>query len=154
MELKLIQGMKGRPLMDRKTFLLQLKRLESCFGNQHREVYNQDRGELIWREVNQLSDEWMVKITDLFIGEFDRPPLMPQFREQISKERERLWMIQKSNKMVLPENLSQYLCSDCDNSGRAWVDGAVFLCHCDHGGKRPEKFPRLVRSNLKAVGRG
>ncbi len=151
--MNLIQGMKGRPLMDRKSFATQMLRLESCFGNQHREVYNKDRGELIWREVNQLSDEWMIRVTDYFVGECERPPLMPQFREQISKERERLWVIQKSQKMVLAENISQYLCGDCDNTGRVWREGAVFICHCDHGSRRPEKYPR-IKSGLKIVSRG
>lgn len=129
-------------------------RLENCYASKHRLdlFYNKDRGDLIWREVQQLSDEWMVRTVDLFIGEYERPPLMPQFREQISKERERLWVIEKkANLPAMDDNLSPHLCTECMNSGRAWVDGSVFLCYCEYGAKRPENFPRLARNNLKLM---
>lgn len=126
-----------------------MNRITELFGIKH---YNLDRVELIWREVNQLSDEWMVRTVDLFIGNKLYPPLMPDFREEISKERERLWNMQKREEKKTACGISNYLCSECTGSGLIWDEaGCVFRCHCESGSKRIEKYPRLMRPNLKAV---
>lgn len=81
--------------MDRKHFLKEMLRLENCFRMPNREFYGQERCQIIWKEVCHLSDEWMSRTVDLFIGMHRQPPLMPEFREEISRERERLWQTEK-----------------------------------------------------------
>ena len=124
-------------------------------------VYGDERVDLFWREMNQLSNEWMTRTVDLFIKYQSKPPLMEEFDKEISKERERIWSTQKKDSWVLPENVSQYLCSDCMNSGRVQMAldgkplqfgiGTTYLCHCDYGARRPERFPRLSKCNIKVV---
>jgi hypothetical protein len=150
--------MKEMPLMDRRHFDLQLKRLSDSFGFK---VYGDERANLFWREMNQPSNEWMTRTVELFIKYQSKPPLMEEFDREIVKEREKIWNLQKKDSWVLPESVGQYLCSDCMNSGRVQLDlngkllqfgiGATYLCHCDYGARRPENFPRLSKRNLKAV---
>lgn len=76
-------------------FTQQLNRVASTFG---KNAYGDERIQLIWREVKDLSSNWMVKTVDRFIGECRHAPLMPEFREEISKERERLWQFEKKQR--------------------------------------------------------
>lgn len=147
--------------MDSKVFREQMERLMSCFGERN---YNTDRCALIWKECSNLSNEWMIRTVDHFIGNERHAPLMPEFRSEIAKEREHNWKAQKNDKWVLPPNLSDYLCSDCDNKGIVNVDqegnvltmgvGYIFKCHCKYGSQRTEKWPQLLRRGLKSVGKG
>jgi hypothetical protein len=73
-------------------FQRQMTRLSETFGKQ---AYGQERVQLLWREVGQLSDEWMTSVTDDFIGGCRQAPLLAEFRERAAIERERLWQIEK-----------------------------------------------------------
>lgn len=70
----------------------QMERLVRVFG---KNAYPPERAQIIWREVSNLSNEWFTKIADEFIGNCKYAPLMPEFREEIGKERERLYSIEK-----------------------------------------------------------
>lgn len=73
--------------MNRSFFQQQMNRLGDTFGvNQ----YKIERIEVIWKEVRDFSDSWFSKTVDKFIGECRHAPLMAEFRDEISKERERM----------------------------------------------------------------
>lgn len=74
-------------------FTKQIDRLAQTYG---KNAYGEERVLLVWKEVKDLSDQWIEKVIDGFIGECRQAPLMTEFREQISKERERLWRIEKA----------------------------------------------------------
>lgn len=80
--------------MTNKTFTEQMQRIADTFGNQ---MYSKDRLALIWKEVQEFEDNWFVRVCDQLIGECRIPPLLPEFRENISKERERLYLLEKRN---------------------------------------------------------
>lgn len=69
----------------------QMKRLTAQFP----QAYSQERVALIWREVQGFSDAWFTRIVDKFVGECRQAPLMAEFRNEISFERERNWSKQK-----------------------------------------------------------
>jgi hypothetical protein len=60
-----------------------------------RGVYVPSLVEIIWREASQLSNEWFTRTVDDLIGCCRQAPLMPELRERISIERERLWQQEK-----------------------------------------------------------
>lgn len=78
--------------MNRQFFQTQVNRLVSTYGETH---YKIERIEIIWREVKDLSDSWFSKTIDKLIGESRFAPLMPEFREEISRERDRGWATEK-----------------------------------------------------------
>lgn len=78
--------------MTESFFQMQLRRLTTNWPN----TYNSERSALLWREVKDFSDEWFARLVDRFIGELRQPPLMPEFREAISAERERNWSREKA----------------------------------------------------------
>lgn len=78
--------------MNQSNFTRQMDRLCETFGATK---YKSERIALIWKEIKDLSDEWFRGVIDKFIGECSQPPLLPEFREEIAKERERLYRIQK-----------------------------------------------------------
>jgi len=72
--------------MNWDTYVTQMTRMMNQFGNN---VYSKERRALIWEEVRYLSDSWMTKIVTRFIGEYKTAPLLPEFRTEASKEREK-----------------------------------------------------------------
>jgi hypothetical protein len=76
-------------------FTLQMNRIASTFG---KNAYGDERVQIIWREVKDFSTEWMIKTVDRFIGELRQAPLMPEFREEIAREREKLWQVEKKQR--------------------------------------------------------
>lgn len=73
-------------------FQIEMSRLSEQFGKQ---TYSTERCKLLWQEIQNLSHAWFARVVDRFIGEFRQAPLMPEFREEIAKERERLWKKEK-----------------------------------------------------------
>jgi hypothetical protein len=69
-----------------------MARLIETFGKAQ---YSSGRAKLIWREVEKQADSWFAQVVDLFIGTLRHPPLVPEFAEQASAERERLWKAEK-----------------------------------------------------------
>lgn len=66
-------------------------RLERQFGK-----FGTERCTLLWREVSEFSNEWFSQVIDEFIGTLRQMPLLTEFRDQISLERERLRRIEKA----------------------------------------------------------
>ena len=73
-------------------FQTQIERLRNQFGKQ---TYSQERATLLWSEVRDLPDDWFTFVVNRFIGECRQPPLLPEFREEVTKERERIWKTEK-----------------------------------------------------------
>lgn len=79
--------------MKQQHFQTQVNRLAETFGAQ---AYKRERVELIWREVANFGEVWFTKAIDDFIGNCRHAPLLPEFREKISLERERGWIGEKA----------------------------------------------------------
>ncbi len=73
-------------------FQTHMGRLIEQFG---KASYSQARVELIWGEVQNLDSFWWKITVNRFLGESRHAPLMPEIREAIAKERERMWEAQK-----------------------------------------------------------
>jgi hypothetical protein len=78
--------------MTHQEFDHHMNRLKDCFGDRS---YSDERTKRIWREVRDFDSNWFEKIVDRFIGQERQPPILPQFQEETSIERERLWKIEK-----------------------------------------------------------
>jgi len=78
-------------------FQVQVGRLSETFG---KNAYGSERIALIWKEVSLLSNETFIRIVDRFVGELRQAPLLPDFREAASKEREQLWGQKKQEERV------------------------------------------------------
>lgn len=87
--------------MDLNHFSNELDRLSNTFGER---AYGDERVKIIWREVQEFSNEWLTRIVDEFIGSHRLAPLMPEFREHISRERERLYAIDKRKNAIEAES--------------------------------------------------
>lgn len=73
-------------------FKHQMNRLADTFGANQ---YKTERVQVIWKAVKDLSDAWLTKTVDYFVGYFRQAPLMQEFEEEISKERERLYRLER-----------------------------------------------------------
>jgi hypothetical protein len=78
--------------MEFNFFRDQINRLAETYGATH---YKDERIKIIWKELEEFSNQWLTKTIDYFIGNLRQPPLMAEFRDEISKERERLYQIKK-----------------------------------------------------------
>lgn len=78
--------------MEKPLYQRQMNRLAETFGATQ---YKPERLELIWREVKDLPEHWMTQTVDQFIGEFRQAPLLPEFREAVSRFREKTWSAEK-----------------------------------------------------------
>lgn len=78
--------------MDQQQFQRQMSRLSDTFGANS---YKDERIKILWREIQDFSIEWLARTVDHFIGSCRHAPLMPEFREELSKERERMHSVQK-----------------------------------------------------------
>lgn len=78
--------------MTEAQFTTQLNRLAETFG---KAAYGTERARLIWFEVKDLDATWFMRSVDELIGTMRQAPLMTEFREKVSIERERLWKIEK-----------------------------------------------------------
>lgn len=78
--------------MEMREFDSGMNRLCDVFGDK---AYPDERKKIIWREVKDLSGKWFNQTIDKLIGDSRYAPLMTEFREEISRERERLWQLEK-----------------------------------------------------------
>jgi hypothetical protein len=79
--------------MDFDFFQRQINRLSETFGSNQ---YKSERLKLIWKEVNNFSDSWLIRVVDDFVGGSRQAPLVAEFREKAIEERERIYRIQKA----------------------------------------------------------
>lgn len=77
--------------MREQDFQQQMGRIESQFGK-----YGVERASLLWREVKDFSPKWFEQVVDRLLGECRQTPLPAEFREDISRERERIWKLEKN----------------------------------------------------------
>ena len=70
--------------MTSEQFRVQLERLISVYG---KNAYPNERGRLIWLEVQNFDAKWLADVIDDFIGHLRTPPMMPEFRTKIAEER-------------------------------------------------------------------
>lgn len=94
--------------MTQQHFQIQMNRLSRVFAN----AYNEERTKLLWRELESLSDQWFTRVVDKFIGECRYAPLMPEFREEASKERERTWGKEKQRNAIEAKEFQAKLSTD------------------------------------------
>lgn len=78
--------------MDLFQFEKGVNRLRDVYGDR---FYPDERVKVLWQEVKDLPDSWFDSVVTRFIAEHDRAPMIPQFREEISKYRERVHYAQK-----------------------------------------------------------
>lgn len=133
-------------------FQAQMNRLAETFGGQH---YKRERVELIWREIGSFHDSWLTRTIDRFIGELRQAPLVSEFRDAASQERERQRETQKQQEKesVARDYRFSYACDYCKDNG---VYVAIhntekslygFRCHCVRG----EQDPRTQIPQFKAA---
>lgn len=78
--------------MTQDHFKIQAKRLMDTYGKQH---FSEERLKLIWLEVKDFADEWFENVCSGFIGYMRQAPMVTDFREACSIERERVWAREK-----------------------------------------------------------
>jgi hypothetical protein len=79
------------------------RQMERLIANYGKTAYSDERIKLIWKEVNELDARRFETVVDRFIGEFRQPPLMHEFREELSHYREKNWHLEKEKHRVESE---------------------------------------------------
>lgn len=130
--------------MTESEFNAQMNRLTAQFG---KSFYTTERQVLIWDAVGTLDGFTFRRIVDKLIGECRQAPLVPEIREHVARERERLWSSTKRDPMQYPTGRG-VLCPQCKDSGALLAlpkDGKsgpyAFKCLCDSGLSDGRKFP-------------
>lgn len=117
--------------MTNAQFQTQISRLSETFGATH---YKIERVSLLWREVQPFTIDWLTRVVDHFIGNNRQAPLLGEFREFISRERERLYQIKKQEyKHDAEDFMTQFVCSECNNEGvyEQEIYGMKVLFRCE-----------------------
>lgn len=129
--------------MNQQEFTQQLIRLQENFG---KTAYSTERAKLLWGEVKDLAPDWFIGVVDDFIGSLRHAPLIPDFAEQASMERERLRKIEKDRGISQPQRISND-CQDCRDNGVYLCTFRgdrstpyAFRCHCKRGSADPRKI--------------
>lgn len=139
--------------MTESHFSQQLTRLQENFG---RTAYSTERTKLLWREVKDLSPEWLTGVVDSFIGSMRHAPLIPDFSEQASTERERLRRLEKDRGYTPTPNATAdcewcrdngvYICLMNGNRSAPYA----FRCHCKRGAADPRKqIPQYKQTHVE-----
>lgn len=136
--------------MDRERFQTQINRLGSRWPKAHPPEFIT----LLWREVKELPDAWLVRTVDELIGSCRQAPLMPDFRELAVVEKERQWSREKHEPQAAwNPNPRCRFCSDngvyvCTSTLR---DGLwAFRCHCERGERDERKaIPQFKADHAK-----
>lgn len=126
--------------MNLATFKLQMERLSAQFG---KAAYSQGRVDLIWNEVQDMSDTWFVKTVNHFLGSSRHAPLVPEFVMAAQPYRNR------------SRSSGETSCQYC--SGSYWilpggnvleVDGPLVVMRCECVGG-PTALARYLRTTEK-----
>lgn len=122
-----------------------LNRLKSEFGEK---AFGTERGVLIWKAVEDLSEEEFVRVIDHMISSFRYAPLPKDFFEAARAE--------KSKRLTFHEDLPYVIqCEDCQDCGHIFItadDGTATwaYCHCGEGFRQMDiqnlGLPRWDRS--------
>lgn len=74
--------------MNDNEFRIQLDRLRQVYGDRS---YPEDRARLLWKAVAAFSGSWLARTVDSMIGSLRQAPMLSDFQEAITQERERNW---------------------------------------------------------------
>jgi hypothetical protein len=77
--------------MTQREFETNMNRMREEWKN----VYGTERCKLIWKEVKDFDGMWWERTVDQLIGDFLKPPMLPEIREKASIERERVYRTNK-----------------------------------------------------------
>lgn len=91
--------------MTRQEFETQIQRLINTYGKSH---YPEERIKLLWQDTCNYSVVWLQQTITKFIAESARAPLIVEFRQEVSIERERLWALEKAEYSDNIEELITY----------------------------------------------
>lgn len=80
--------------MNEKEFQTQILRLIRVYGEP---AYKTERTQLIWREMSSLPADSFCRVVDFLIAECRQPPMLKEFREAVSIEREKLHAKEKKD---------------------------------------------------------
>lgn len=124
--------------MTPQEFDRQIRRLSDTYGAQH---FKQERLTILWRKVNSYSAAWLERTVDGLIAHHRQAPMISDFEESISVERERNWKNRKESPLsewnrnptcLMCKDTGVYLCSHPAKGG-LWG----FRCHCPKGESDP-----------------
>lgn len=73
--------------MTAQDFQTQMSRMTETFG---KTPYGTERMKLLWLEVKDFDPRWFERLVSRFIGECRQAPMLGDFREAASRERERI----------------------------------------------------------------
>jgi hypothetical protein len=118
-------------------FDLNIDKLKEVFGDR---FYGENRKELIWNAVKNLSDDWFIATTNKFLSYSKQAPLPGDFYDAARIERGR-----NGTQFEDPKGT----CGKCDDGiilARNLVGPVglpyVFVCECHVGSQRKETYPR------------
>lgn len=131
--------------MTAEHFQVQMNRLANTFGG----AYKTERTQIIWREMGNLPEEAFTRMVDKLIGECRQAPMIQEFREAASSEREKIWSKTKDDRMSRTmDNVRAFAsCGQCHGQGvvlaRRRDDSSpwAFKCVCSQGRNDPRNFP-------------
>lgn len=107
--------------MNPVNFQTEIQRLINVYGQK---AYPRERTELIWQEVQQLSDRWFSWLIGHLIGDNERPPMVTVFREHSSREREKSHEKQKA---VQKKEAEEFMKTIYSQEDRATILGQIRL---------------------------
>lgn len=137
--------------MTNEQFQTQLLRLQNTFG---KASFSTDRIGLLWTEVKDMPEDWFRRVADKFIGSSRQSPMLPEFREEISRYRQ--WQHEQQKRQP-PKEINEndrLKCSDCYGLGyfccmnRPNKSIYVFKCRCDYGKRDQRNFPHFTAAHL------
>lgn len=95
--------------MNLNEFEKQMNRLTGTFG---KAAYSEERVKLIWAAVRYSEPGWWASAVDELIGSSRTPPLMPEIRDAMTKERERSWAAEKRTNTRDAKEFMSFLASE------------------------------------------
>lgn len=96
-------------------FQSQMTRLSRTFG---KFAFPEERASLLWREVQWFDDSWFTYVIDGVIGNCRHAPLLSDFSEAISKERERNWEEKKKRSDL---EAKEFMQASFPEEDRRWI---------------------------------
>lgn len=126
-------------------FKQQVDRLNAQFNR----AFSEEKTALLWREVSEMSDDWMRITVDKFIGDCRYAPMLKEFREEVAVSRERLHERQKERNRV-----------ESESAMRQIFDGPMITSICKtitdrmRGGVTDQTFEQFTRGIAQLAHQG
>ena len=124
--------------MDFNFFQRQIERLKETFGQQH---YKDERVKLIWRDVQDLKNDWFSTVVSEFIYCARQAPLGDDFRLKISEEKHKSWSDKLAKDTFDDFDPTKITCIYCNDGGTLVHENQAYRCCCSAGKRRVEKYP-------------